>query len=345
MFSWTKGPTIPHAQLTSSPPSLTAMLISRQTQAMKQSICTTAMILWITATACAQGNLKVLVFSATAGYRHASITNGIALIEALGGTNNFSVDATEDASKFTDVNLAQYKVVVFLNTTGDVLTNSSEMSALQHFIEAGGGWVGVHAASDTFHQWSWYGALVGAYFVGHPGIQPATLRVEDRNDPSTFMLPAAWVRTDEWYDFDHNPRATVHVLATIDPSTYFGSSMGAVHPLIWSHYFDGGRAWYSACGHTPESYSEPLFQANLLGGILFAAGVAAGHPPLAFTSASGNVVLSWPAGASGFVAETATNLQSSMTWTAVTNSESIQNGIVTVALPQSASQQFVRLRK
>ena len=221
---------------------------------------------------------KVLVFSATAGFRHPSITNGIAAIQALGATNNFTVDATEDATWFTDANLAQYKAVIFLCTTGDVLTNATQEAALQHFIEAGGGWVGIHSAADTEYAWSWYGGLVGAYFASHPAIQQATVKVADRVDPSTSMLPKRWVRTDEWYNFQTNARASVHVLATLDETTYSGGTMGFDHPIAWSQNYDGGRAWYTAGGHTPESYSEPLFLAHLLGGIQFAAGVKPADP-------------------------------------------------------------------
>src|SRR5204863_1556591 len=113
--------------------------------------------------------------------------------------------------------------------------------------------------------WSWYGGLVGAYFVSHPAIQQATVKVADRIDPSSSMLPKRWVRTDEWYNFDNNPRATVHVLATVDENTYSGGAMGFDHAIAWSHFYDGGRAWYTAGGHTPESFNEPLFQAHLLG--------------------------------------------------------------------------------
>lgn len=221
---------------------------------------------------------KVLVFSATAGYRHASITNGIETIRTLGAANNFAVDATEDATQFTDTNLAQYQVVVFLSTTGDVLTNAQQMTALQHYMEAGGGWVGIHAAADTLHNWSWYGGLVGAYFVSHPAIQQATVKVADRVDPSTSMLPKRWVRTDEWYNFATNPRPNAHVLATVDETTYSGGANGFDHPIAWSQEYDGGRAWYTAGGHTPESFAEPLFQAHLLGGIQFAAGVKRADP-------------------------------------------------------------------
>src|SRR6266404_1812196 len=214
---------------------------------------------------------KALVFSATAGFRHDSIPNGIALIQMLGATNNFAVDTTEDATWFTDANLAQYKAVIFLNTTGDVLTNAQQQGALQHYLEAGGGWVGVHAAADTLHNWPWYGRLAGAYFVSHPAIQQATVKVDDRVDPSTSMLPKRWVRTDEWYNFATNPRPAEHVLATLDETTYSGGTLGFDHPIAWCQNYDGGRAWYTAGGHTPESYSEPLYQAHLLGGILFAA--------------------------------------------------------------------------
>lgn len=234
---------------------------------------------------------KVLVFSATAGFRHDSITNGLATIQALGVTNGFTVDATEDATKFNDANLAQYKAVIFLCTTGEVLTNSTQEAALQHFIEAGGGWVGIHSAADTEYSWAWYGGLMGAYFLSHPAIQQATVKVPDRVDPSTKILPKRWVRTDEWYNFQTNPRGAVHVLATLDESTYAGGSNGFDHPISWSHNYDGGRAWYTGMGHTPESYNEPLFQAHLLGGIQFAAGVVQADPGSTIDSNFQKVIL------------------------------------------------------
>ncbi len=221
---------------------------------------------------------KVLVFSATAGYRHASITNGIAAIQMLGSNNNFSVDTTEDPSQFTDAHLSQYQAIIFLNTTGDVLTNSLQMAALQHFIEGGGGWVGIHSATDTLHNWTWYGGLAGTYYASPSAVQPAVLKVADRVDPSTSMLPKRWVRIDEWCNFQTNPRGSVHVLATIDETTYTGGANGFDHPIAWNQNYDGGRAWYTAGGHTPETFDEPLFQAHLLGGIQFAAGIKPADP-------------------------------------------------------------------
>jgi type 1 glutamine amidotransferase len=224
---------------------------------------------------------RLLVFTKTAGFRHDSIPAAIAAVEALGAANGFAVDATEDAGAFTDSNLSNYRGVMFLLTTGDVL-DDTQQAAFQRYIEAGGGFVGVHSASDTEHDWPWYGSLVGAYFAAHPAIQTATIDVADPRGPGTVGLPSQWQRTDEWYGFSSNPRPFVHVLATLDESTYDpgDSSMGADHPIAWWHDYDGGRSWYTALGHTDSSYSEPLFLTHLLGGIEYAAGrVAPAAPP------------------------------------------------------------------
>jgi type 1 glutamine amidotransferase len=214
---------------------------------------------------------KVLVFSKTAGFRHSSIPNGIAAIQQLGAQNGFSVTATEDANQFTTANLAQYQAVIWLSTTGDVL-NDTQQAAFQSYIGAGGGYVGVHAAADTEYDWPFYGGLVGAYFMSHPAIQQAQVRIEDRTSPSTAHLPATWTRTDEWYNYRTNPRANVHVLANLNESSYTGGAMGADHPITWCQNYSGGRAWYTGLGHTEESYADPLFTRMLLGGIQIAAG-------------------------------------------------------------------------
>ena len=240
---------------------------------------------------------RVLVFSKTKGFRHDSIPNGIAAIRELGkdGTATlFEVDATEDASTFTDDNLKRYRAVVWLSTTGDVL-DDKQQSAFERFIRAGNGFVGVHAASDTEFEWPWYAKLVGAYFKGHPDIQKATVQVEDRTHMSTSMLPARWERTDEWYVFHENPRANVKMLASLDESTYKPGPLAmGDHPIAWYHEYDGGRAWYTAMGHTKESYDEPLFREHLLGGIRWAGkleNAAASHAkpsPSAPTTAPAN---------------------------------------------------------
>lgn len=219
---------------------------------------------------------RALVFTKTASFRHDSIPDGIACVREI-LAEQLEVDATEDSSVFNADNLARYKVVIFLSTTGDIL-NEGEQRAFEGFIRAGGGYAGVHAAADTEHTWPWYGQLVGSYFKTHPDIQPARIRIEDRTHPSTVMLPADWHRTDEWYVYTSNPRGRVRVLANLDTTTIRGAHMGDDHPIAWFHLFEGGRSWYTGGGHTKESFSEPLFREHLKGGILWAAGLA--EPPV-----------------------------------------------------------------
>jgi type 1 glutamine amidotransferase len=227
---------------------------------------------------------KALVFSKTAAFRHGSIPTGVAAVKQLGAEHNFAVDAT-----FTDENLAQYDVVIFLSTTGDVL-NDTQQAAFERYIQAGGGYTGIHSASDTEYDWAWYGGLVGAYFRDHPGVagvnqqfQEATMKVAGHSNPATAELPTRWTRTEEWYNFRTNPRPNVRVLITVDEKTYDprgysvpGGSpgMGEDHPISWCHAYDGGRAFYTALGHSSSAYSEPLVLSHILGGIEETAGVA-----------------------------------------------------------------------
>ena len=215
-------------------------------------------------------SFQVLVFSKTVASRHASIADGIAAIKELAMLNNFEVLLSEDATVFNDTNLARFSAVVFLSTTGDIL-EANQQAAFERYVRAGGGFAGVHSASDTEYTWPWYGGLVGAYYLGHPAIQNARVVVEDTNHVSTAHLPSSWVRNDEWYNFQTNPRTNVQVLCRLDETSYSGGTMGD-HPIAWSHDYDGGRAWYTAGGHTSASYREPLFRLHLLRGIQYAAG-------------------------------------------------------------------------
>ncbi|PYO76511.1 MAG: hypothetical protein DMD63_14310 [Gemmatimonadetes bacterium] len=216
---------------------------------------------------------RVLVFSKTAGFRHSSIGVGIGAVKKLGQENGFSVDATEDAGAFTSKNLALYRAVVFLNTTGDVLDNAQQ-DDFERYIQAGGGYVGIHSATDTEYDWPWYGRLAGAYFNGHPNnpnVRKATFRVLDKSHPSTQGFPDRWDREDEFYNFK-SIDPTIHVLVDIDEKSYEGGTNGDHHPMSWYHDFDGGRAWYTNMGHTEATFSEPLFLRHLLGGLRYAMG-------------------------------------------------------------------------
>jgi len=214
---------------------------------------------------------KVLIYSKTNGYHHASIPNGIKAIEQLGAANGFSVDATTDSLQFTDKNLKQYAAVIFLSTTANVL-DATEQGAFERYIRSGKGFVGVHAAADTEYDWPWYNQLVGAYFKSHPAQQTAKLEIKDNSFIATKHLPATWERKDEWYNFRDTMWDKVHILITIDEKSYSGGANYGYHPMAWYREFDGGRSFYTALGHTEESYTDENFLKHLLGGIEYAIG-------------------------------------------------------------------------
>jgi type 1 glutamine amidotransferase len=217
---------------------------------------------------------RVLVFTKTTGFRHDSIPDGVALVRALGAANGFGVDASEDAAVFNSRDLRNYRAVIFLNTTGEVL-GPAQKAAFRTYVRQGGGWVGVHSAADTEHAWPFYGQLLGrgAWFVSHPAIQTATLQREDADHPSTRSYPAAFSFTDEWYNFQTDPREVVDVLLSLDESSYDpGDGAMGDHPIAWCHAIGLGRAWYTGLGHRPETYADPAFARHLLGGILWATG-------------------------------------------------------------------------
>lgn len=219
------------------------------------------------------GAPRVLLYTETKGYHHASIPAGIDAIEKIGKENNFSVDVDSTSDVFNDDNLKKYRAVIFLSTTGNIL-NSDEQIALERYIEAGGGFMGIHAAADAEYNWDWYNRLVGAYFKSHPGdpnVRKATVVVKDSTNIAMKGIPQRWERTDEWYNYK-NIHADLKVIATLDEDTYEGGENGKDHPIAWYHEFDGGRAFYTGGGHTTESYSEPLFLQHLAGGIKYAMG-------------------------------------------------------------------------
>ena len=212
----------------------------------------------------------VLIFSKTAGFRHKSIKTGVEAIRLLGQKHGFMVNHTENANDFTTKVLDNYRAVIFLNTTGDIL-NNTQQEHFERYIQAGGGWIGIHSAADTEYKWPWYGKMVGAYFDSHPKIQEAELIVTNKTHPATIKLPDRWRRRDEWYNYK-NLSPDVNILLKIDESTYEGGTNGKNHPMAWYHTYDGGRAFYTGSGHTKETYREELFLQHLLAGIKWVMG-------------------------------------------------------------------------
>ncbi|THH34607.1 ThuA domain-containing protein [Neolewinella litorea] len=221
-----------------------------------------------------QPDPAVLVFSKTEGFRHESIGAGQEALRQLAKEKNFRADFTEDAGAFTEANLSGYQAVVFLNTTGDVL-DPKQQETFERYIQAGGGYVGVHSATDTEYEWPWYGQLAGAYFLDHPSdpsnVQTGRFTVLDTDSWATAGMPEEFEWTDEFYSF-RNLSDHVHPVLAIDETSYVGGKNPDFHPMSWYHEFDGGRAFYTALGHTPEAYTEPLFLNHLAAGLHYAMG-------------------------------------------------------------------------
>lgn len=222
---------------------------------------------------------RVLIFSKTSphGYRHQSIEAGKDALVSLCMQNGIWADTTEDSKHFNEKNLKRYAAVVFLSTNGEVLS-ADEEAAFERYIQAGGGFAGIHAASATEYTWRWFGGLIGGYFKDHPVFQAAPVQVEKCDDPSTKHFGCTdFNREDEWYNF-RNYEPDIEVLLSIDENKYKGGVLPAGkyekthHPLAWQHEYDGGRAFYTSLGHAPEAYDDPAFRQHLLGGIRYAIG-------------------------------------------------------------------------
>ena len=217
----------------------------------------------------------ILVFSKTAGFRHDAIGKGIETFKKIGAENGYKIVATEDASEFREENLKEYRLIVFLNTTGDVLDRNQQV-AFERFIQAGGSYLGVHAATDTEYTWPWYNGLVGAYFLSHPNrpnVRKAQFdKVGQLDHISTKHMPLRFELEDEFYNFKSIKKELIKPLITIDETTYVGGANGTDHPMSWYHEYDGGKAFYTALGHTNEMYDNPLFLDHLKGAIQYLLG-------------------------------------------------------------------------
>lgn len=231
------------------------------------------------------GPKGVLIFAKTNGFRHESIEPGIRALRKAGRQKGWDVRTTENGAFFTDDYLRRFRVVVFLSTTGDVLT-PAQKKAFERFVETGGGYAGIHAASDTEHGWVWYGRLLGTHFRDHPVLPNPTpnaeLITDDRTHPATRHLPARWRKTDEWYDYRQSVRGNGHirVLLSLNEASYpavwstnpFGwiTKMGGDHPVSWTNTVGNGRVFYTGLGHTPETFTDRYAMPHIVAGIAWA---------------------------------------------------------------------------
>jgi type 1 glutamine amidotransferase len=212
-------------------------------------------------------------------YVHDNIAASVAALQKLGAENHLAVKVSDDPAAFTTANLRRFKVIVFDNSNNEILDTEEQKAALRHYVEAGGGIVGIHSASGAMRKWPWFWNMMGGKFARHPKLQTFTIKVKDPNNPSTAPFAASFQWTDECYFLTNMP-PDLHILLAGDLTTlndpdkdkYKNPKYGDEIPLCWCQQFDGGREWYTALGHQKEHYADPVFAQHLLGGILWAMG-------------------------------------------------------------------------
>ncbi|ROP35794.1 ThuA domain-containing protein [Saccharothrix texasensis] len=230
----------------------------------------------------APAEFRALLFTKTAAgaYRHDSIPAGVAMVEKLAAEHHFEVVHSEDATQFTDANLAGFDVVVMLQNGGMVWDTDAQRAAVKKFVNDGGGIVAIHNATDMNIESSfpWWDDFVngGAHMTAHSanGLTATSYQVDEVHE-STRHLPDRWRKAEEWYNFKPSMRGKVHPLVEVDEKTYDPGSeaMGHDHPISWCRDAEGGRVWATGMGHNAADYTEPDFVAHVLGGIRTAAGV------------------------------------------------------------------------
>jgi len=215
---------------------------------------------------------SILIFSGSTGFRHDSIPDGIRAVSALAAKRGLTVVASEDPAIFSATSLKRFRAIVLLSCTTDPKNPASEWlvgdrrEALQQFVRNGGGVLAIHAAADSHYNWPWYTRMIGAHFARHPeGTPRGEVTVVAPGDPTMRGLSRTIGRVDEWYYFeDYDPVSKV--LVTLDPQS-IGEKDVNPNPVAWSRQINDGRIFYTAMGHTKESYSDPWFLQLLAGGL------------------------------------------------------------------------------
>ena len=225
--------------------------------------------------------VKVLVYTKNGkGYVHDNIPFAVAAIQKLGKENGFTVDVTDDPSKFTEQNLANYSFLMFPSTNQDVFDTDEQRVAFRRYIEAGGGFVGLHSVIGTERKWDWFKKMLGGTFSWHPSFQKYTVRIIDTDHPSMAGLPAAWERSDECYFVKEMYPGIRPIMAqditTLDKkdSVRVKASAGPydqLYPAAWYQHYDGGVIWISALGHDKNDYAEPVYLKHIFNGMTWVA--------------------------------------------------------------------------
>ncbi|MFC5408494.1 ThuA domain-containing protein [Larkinella bovis] len=221
--------------------------------------------------------VKVLVYTKNGkGYVHENIPYAAKSIQKLGEEHGFKVDVTDQPAVFTEDNLKQYTLLVFPSTNNDVFDTDDQRLAFRRYIEAGGGFVGVHSVTGTERNWTWFKRMIGGTFAWHPKFQKFKTVVIDTKHPSMQGIPKVWEKEDEFYfTKEMSPGPTVimaHDLTSLtsdepEKVKMFGGTFTHLYPATWYYNFDGGYTWCTTLGHDKKDYSEPLFMKHIFQGI------------------------------------------------------------------------------
>ncbi|WP_421830964.1 ThuA domain-containing protein [Larkinella sp.] len=225
--------------------------------------------------------VKVLVYTKNGkGYVHDNIPFAAKSIQKLGEEHGFKVDVTDQPSVFTEDNLKQYTLLVFPSTNNDVFDTDAQRLSFRRYIEAGGGFVGVHSVTGTERNWTWFKRMIGGTFAWHPKFQKFKTVVIDTQHSSMQGIPKVWEKEDEFYfTKEMSPGPTVvmaHDLTSLNGEEpekvkMFGGSFTNLYPAAWYYHFDGGYTWCTTLGHDKKDYSEPLFMKHIFQGIQYVA--------------------------------------------------------------------------
>jgi type 1 glutamine amidotransferase len=230
--------------------------------------------------------MRVLVYTRNytpdgKGYVHDNIASSVGAIQKMGAEKGFAVDVSDDPATFSESNLKQYAAIVFSNSNNEAFASDAQRDAFKHYIESGGGFVGIHSASGSERNWPYFWSVLGGKFAAHPKMQTFVVQVADPSFPAVKQLPPQFEWTDECYFIDHlNP--DIHPVLVTDRTRLSSlelmktdvSSFPNPLPLAWYHQFDGGREFYLALGHNKEDYAKPTLYGIIENGILWAMGSA-----------------------------------------------------------------------
>ena len=223
---------------------------------------------------------RVLFLTHSAGFTHGVVNRQggpsalaeVQLAAALQG--RFEVDATQDCADINAENLANYDVVAFY-TTGELPIADEDEDALFAWVRQGGGFVAIHSGSDTYYQEPRYLELVGGYFDGHPWHQRVAVTVEDVGHPATRHLGERFVITDEIYQFKNWQPEKVRVLMSLDMEATELKKPYHV-PVLWVKDYGKGRVMHMSLGHREDVWTNPTYQASLIGGVRWLLGLEPG---------------------------------------------------------------------